>query len=342
MKISILGCGNGGMALAAYYTQLGHEIHLWSDASYASKLQGLTNGTGIAVQGYINGSINVKKATVNLQEAISGTDIIILCLPRPAHGKVLNECVHHITEQQIIIILPGNFSTWELDHYLLENNITKKLKIIESNTFPFACRSYKPGEVEIHAVKSKLGLASKSITETQEIAEKIQSLLPMQLDLYPDTIILGLENTAGITHPLNMLFSATRIDNGDHDFYFYKDGISEKTALVHEKIDEERMTICELWGYKARKCVEIDNDLYSTHFVNMYQSIKESKTWNNKKKVPATLEHRYVTEDVPYLLGTWYLLGKMKGYTAETIKSTIHLFSIINETNYFDMIKYVK
>lgn len=340
-KIAILGCGNGGMALAAYYAYLDHQINLWSDPAHTTKLNGLKNGTGITANGYINKTVHVKKATVNLQEAVEGTEIVVICLPRQAHLEVFKKLLPYLDSKQIIIVLPGNFSIMELNQYMLENNIIKKLNIIEANTFPFACRSDLPGQVDINAAKTNIGLAGNTPSESRKIASKIKALIPAKINIYPDIILLGLENSAGITHPLNMLFSAARIDNGDNVFYFYRDGISKKTALVHEKLDEERMIICNLWGYKARKCVEIDNDLYSNHFESMYQSIIESKTWNKTKKAPPGLEHRYVTEDVPHLLVTWYLLGLKKGYIAKTMEDVIHLFSIMNETNYFDTIKYV-
>jgi opine dehydrogenase len=342
LKISVLGCGNGGMALAAYLLMQGHDVRIWSSQSYSTKLWGLIDGTGIVVTGAFEGLFHVRMATVDLTAATEDADVIIMCLPRPAHQAILKMLLHSKNrENQILFILPGKFSSIELQAYAKKAQIKLNMDILETNTFPYACRANLSGDVEILGVKKTMGIASNSREQTTRILNKIGNLFPTQLEIYEDTIQLGLESAGAIIHSVNTFFSAARIDNGDHNFFFYKDGISKKTSRVHSKIDEERMTICKLYGYKARSYVEIYNELYGENFQTMYDFITQSTVYNKQKLVPRSLEHRYVNEDVLYTLSSWYALGKKRGFIAKTMESIIYLFSLINEKDYFANAKYI-
>jgi opine dehydrogenase len=337
VKISILGAGPGGIGLAGHLAMQGYPVTLWSDKDHASKLRGLIDGTGISMSGAIEGFANIQKATLDIKEAVVGADVIFLAVPRTAHVSTVQLFIDLLKEHQILIICAAQFSYLEIKH-AFNRSINNTLVM---SSFPYACRADASGNVRFLGMKDIIGVASHSKAKTNELLEKTRSFLPQKkYIIYEDTIDLGLNIPEGIIHPINMFFSAARIDNGDSDFFFYKDGISKKTSHVHDMVDEERMTICKLYGYKQITFAEIVNKYYDTHFKSIYDFCKNSKVHNLEKVSPNSLEHRYVNE-VPYLLVPWWKLGKNKGFHAKTIESIIHLFSLINNTNYFEQVNFI-
>lgn len=344
LNISILGCGHGGMALAAYWSMQGHHITLWSDPAYNSNLKEIiSNNNRITLTGkFLSGESHLNHTTSDLAEAVLNAEIIVVCLPRNAHLNVLNAIARLISNEQLLVILPGKFSAFSFETMLKSAN--KSATVFETNTFPFACRSRGHARVEVLGIKKHMALApSRALSdESHERYYAIFSrLFPMKLVGYPNGIALGLDAVGGIIHPINTLFNAARIDNQDNVFNFYAEGISKKTVNVHEMVDKERITIANLYGYKAKPTYEIMNDFYDTTFRDLYEFFVHSQVHNKESLTPSGLQHRYVTEDVAYTLVSWHALGLHKNFKAKTIESIIHLFSIINNKNYFECAKEV-
>lgn len=334
-KISILGSGHGGIALAAHFSLIKHQVLLWSHKDHATKINGLIDGTGIEVTGCFEGFTHVYKATQDLCEAIDFAEYIFICLPANTHEKIFEEALPYFKSKQKIIIMPGNYSSLFLGDLIKKNQIKKEISVFETNNFPYACRADNFGHVEVLGIKNVLGIAALELQDTENYINEISQLLPNKLKKYQNVLHLGFEFTAGITHPVNALFNSARIDNQDLDFYFYKDGISQKTCKIIEKIDEERIEISKMYGFRSQNYLEIMREFYNFDFKNIYQFFKKSTTHNKERLVPTSLEHRYITQDIPFVLVPWYSLGKKKNFTAKTMENVINLFSIMNSENYF-------
>ena len=61
-KITILGCGNGGQALAGHLSLMGHRVHLYAHPDHPGALPAIQAQQGIQLVGALNGFANIALA----------------------------------------------------------------------------------------------------------------------------------------------------------------------------------------------------------------------------------------------------------------------------------------
>ena len=116
--------------------------------------------------------------------------------------------------------------------------------------------------------------------------------------------------------------------------------MSASVCSVMEKMDEERLAVGKAWGYNLVTEFEdalANYDLDSTQYRNLHEIFSLHPVYSKMgADSPQSVTHRYITEDVPYLLVPLSEMGKMVKVPTPTIDAIIHLAGIINQTNYMD------
>jgi opine dehydrogenase len=171
---------------------------------------------------------------------------------------------------------------------------------------------------------------------TSELCGALTALYP---DLVPAENVLetGLSNINAIMHPAGMIANAGRIEAGARDYYFYRD-ITPAVARVIEGVDRERLRIVERLGLEPRPFVEL---FYRAGLTSdsarasgsVYDAMRESEP-NRTIKAPATLDHRYMHEDVGYGLVPMAELADRLGIATPVIDGLIALASAMNGVDY--------
>ena len=336
-KVVILGCGHGGMALAAELTLKGAQVALWSHPNHASKLNKIISQNEIIYQcQHKTHTITLDLMTTDLHEALQFGNIIYNCTPMTAHRYLFKQLYLSLEKTRaikIFINLSGVFSSIEQFLSAHDISIFNRLKIFDTSTFPFACRAGERNDVMLLGKKSELTVAplfSKDLFYLNMIPDHCK---PIKFSHIENTFKIGLMGTNATFHSATVLFNARLIDNAC-SFLFYKEGISKRTSLLHEALDYERITLAKTLGYTLKSCVEDDNKYYGTHFVNSYDFSTSSIVHKNVKS-PISLNHRFVTEDVAYGLVPLWALGRLYNIKLANIESVIQIFSTLMGMNYF-------
>jgi len=85
MKITVIGAGNGGLAIASYLALNGHKVNLYS--IFQEELEPIIKKGGIELEGVEEGFAILNKVTDNIELAIDGADLIMIVTPANAHAK---------------------------------------------------------------------------------------------------------------------------------------------------------------------------------------------------------------------------------------------------------------
>lgn len=335
-KVSIIGCGNGGMALAAKLKQRGYTLALWSDPAHAKKFNIIRKSGAItSISDGIKSTTKVDFITDDLASVISFGDVIYNCTPMQAHAAIFNKiaaCMHLIKERKLLVNLSGVFSG--VEQYLKADHhaIFQRLKIYDTSSFPYVCRVDEQNHVLISGRKSELAIAPLYAADRQYTQLIAEQLAPVKLRLIENVFKLGLMGTNAVFHPATVLVNARLIDKGS-SFLFYKEGISQKTAELHEALDSERVLLAKKMGYTVRSCVDDDNAYYGASFKNLHDFSRYSHV-HSKIKAPESLDHRFVTEDIAYGLVPLSALAKLYQVPLNNIDSVITLFSTLMGADY--------
>ena len=333
-SIAILGAGNGGCALAADLSMRGYEIRLYADPKHRKKLDAVQSAGGITLEGALKGFSSIQCLTTKLEEAVSGAKHVLISLPSCAQEKIFKEYLDFLEPGQVVVSMNGNMSVFCFVEIMRKKKI-HNIFLAEANALPYACRVERDAQVNILAIKKSVSIGSLPATPPPSIKEKLETIFPCKLEWCEDILEVGLQANNGVIHPPAAILNTGWMETRKGNFYFYKDGISQAVAKVIEKIDSERREIALRYGFDLRSLLEEFEVFYEDKFESIADFAANTRLHNLIKEAPATVEHRYITEDVPYVLVPWYLLGKLVGYEATTIKSLITLSSVLNETEPF-------
>lgn len=331
--VTIIGAGHSGCALTADLKSRGYSVCLYAHPQHSGRLQEIAARGELNSKGVINGRFCPDLATTDISVALSASQNIILALPSYAQEAMFALMAPHIVNAHRIINLNGNFSSFILDRCL----DGRKPIIFETNSAPHASRASKNGDVEIVGVKKFIPIASLYKNLSDEVKCEIEGLLPCQVEWHKDIIAVSLQAYNGVLHPAPMVLNTGRVEETSQSFRFYAQGISHSVGKIVEQIDRERLEIAARYGHtELRTTLAALCGIYNEKGLHTIAEFAQQASVYQEIFAPEDMRSRYISEDVPYVLVPWYLLGQRAGYEARTMRSIIDLASAMHGTDYLE------
>lgn len=332
-KVSVLGAGNGGQALSAHLAINGCEVNLFEHPDFKKNIEEISKKGSIELSGKLQGFGKISHVTTDIKEAIEGTSIIMIVAPSFAQKAFIELALPYLVNSQIIVLIPGNFGSFEIKKILKNNG--KDLTIAETNSLPYACRKVEEGKVNIWGVKSYISIASLPAADIKNVIKILSDFFPIHLNPAKNSLEISFSNPNMIVHCPTMILNTGRIESTKGDFMFYCEGMTESVCKVMEKMDNERIKIGEKLDLNLISTFEWLKQTYHLEGKDLYEIISTSPVYGGHgPDAPGTLSHRYITEDIPYLLVPVVSFGKLLGIQAPIIECIIRLASAINGVDY--------
>ena len=337
MKVAILGAGHGGLSASADLTLRGHEVRLTTRSPQT--LAPVMKRGGIELEGAAgNGFAEVALVTSDLREAVEGADLVMLVVPVTAHAYYAKELASILGDGQPVLLNPGH--TCGGLHFVAElqrAGYDGEPRTCEVSTLTYGCRAKGPAHVNVLTVVPRLPFASFPGKHGAALCKQVQELFPA-IKLAKNVLETAFLNINAIEHPPMTLLNAGWIEYTDGNFYIYYEGTSQAVGRVIDAVDRERRALADALALPTKSFVEMFHEAgYTTaHAVEVgtaYQALQESAP-NRWVKSPASLDHRYVHEDVGYGLVPWAELGDLVGVPTPTIDHLIGLASVMNDRDY--------
>jgi len=332
-KVSVLGAGNGGQALSAHLAINGCEVNLFEHPDFKKNIEEISKKGSIELSGKLQGFGKISHVTTDIKKAIEGTSIIMIVAPSFAQKAFIELALPYLVNSQIIVLIPGNFGSFEIKKILKNNG--KDLTIAETNSLPYACRKIEEGKVNIWGVKSYISIASLPAADIKNVVKILSDFFPIPLNPVKNSLEISFSNPNMIVHCPTMILNTGRIESTKGDFMFYCEGMTKSVCKIMEKMDEERMKIGEKLDLNLISTFEWLKQTYHLEGKNLYEVISTSPVYGGHgPDAPGTLSHRYITEDIPHLLVPVASFGKLLGIQAPIIECIIRLASAINGVDY--------
>lgn len=320
--IAILGAGHGGQALAADLALQGWPVHLYNRSP--ERLQPLLKAGGIRLEGAAGrGWARLARVTHDLEEAVTGTSLILVVTPATAHIELARQLAPLLRDGQTIVLCPGRtLGAWHvvdvLRQYGQEGNVT----VAECNTFLFASRTVGPARSMVHAVKARVGVAALPYERTGMVVQQLRQLYPCFLPA-ADLLETGLDNIGMLFHPAPVLANLARVEAGQ-PFEHYTEGISPAVARLIEALDKERLAVARRLGVKLRPARLWLAETYGAAGSSLYEALQKQQGYRGIP-APRSLATRYLWEDIPCGLVPLASLGRHYGVETPVANSLVHL-----------------
>jgi opine dehydrogenase len=335
IQYTVVGAGNGGKAMAAHLALMGFRVALFNRT--AAHIAAIKARGGIDLESYEgapHGFGALELVTADVQQAVQFADVIMVVVPSSAHADVARTLAPHLRDGQIIVLHPGRTcGAIEVGKMLCDASCAADVTVAEAATFIYASRSDGPAQARIFRIKEAVPLAALPATRTAKVLEIIRQAYPQFID-GQNVLVTGLDNMGAVFHPALTLLNAGRIESTGGDFQFYIDGVTPSVARLLEVVDRERVTVASALGIRAQTAMEWLKMAYDATGLDLYEAIHNQPGYYGIK-APATLNHRYLFEDIPMSLVPIAALGQRYGVSTGGIDSIIKLACIIHRTDYW-------
>lgn len=339
LKFAVLGSGNSGHAFAGDISLKGFPVNMADLPQFKANIDGIQKKGGIQISGSASkGFARLNLVTTDLEKAIRGVDIIMIATPANAHEPFSRALAPFFEDGQFIMFV-SNFGALRFKNWMKELGVKTEVTPVETQTLIYATRFRDPGSVEVFAVKSQLPAAALPASRTDEFIEKMSRVFP-EMVAGENVLLTSLNNLNPVVHPAMTLLNTGRIESTlGKGWNMYGDGATESVAKVMLSVDGERMALLDLLGVAKTPIKDSFTTFYRNYAVKgetLSQLLRTSPIHANPTMAaPATVNDRYVTEDVPFGLMPWSSMGHMWSVPTPTIDAIIQIGSIIEDVDYF-------
>lgn len=342
-KVAVFGAGNAGLTAAYHFTQQGCQVALYGSEGFDEQIHAISANGGIMSLAQYHGiSLDypgfefIDCLTTDIKQAIAFSDILILPVPSFAQVPLFKEMLPHLTDNQTIVLMPGNYGSLALNQLKKDLGYqTLKLNFVDAISIPWATRITGNAEIAILGMKSFLPIAAFPASKTDEIIALLQPIFPLKLTALANVIAVGLENINFGGHPLMTTLNIGLLENFPGKFNYYTDCCSPATAKACAQMDKERLAVGHAMGLTLKPELQAMNELYSMDAKSVYELNKTSETHSSVNSAPDSSKNRYITEDAPYLLVPCVEFAKLLNIETPIATSILHLTNAFNETDYF-------
>lgn len=334
MKISVLGAGAGGTAVAFDCASHDHEVRLFDFPEFSGNIEAIGTRKRIDAEGGIAGSSSVAYAGHDMERALEDAELIYVVGPAYSTHPFGEAVAGLLRPGQTVIVSPGSCGGAlvfkRAAGLALEDD---SVRVAETSTLPYAVRLTGPGRIHVF-LKLRAGNLLAALPR-----EHTKTILRLVADVYPgmeaaqSVLQTSLQNANPIIHPAVTLTNAARIEGTGGDFLFYEEGISDSTGRLIEALDRERIAI----GGKLGMVVLPDPAM------GMRQGyMREDNYGSAYREAPGflgiaaqpQLDHRYLNEDVGYGLVFMSRLARQVGVATPTMDAMIQLASVLMNRDY--------
>ena len=334
MKITVLGAGAGGTAVAFDCASHGHDVRLFDFAQFPDNIATIASEGGIKAEGDIAGFGDIAYSGHDIDEALQDAELVYVVGPAYSTEPFGEAVAGKLLQGQTVIVTPGSCGGALAFKRAAGLDVDDdSIRVAETSTLHYAVRLTEPGKIRVF-LKLKAGnlLAALPNTHTREILQLIADVYPT-MEPADSVLQTSLQNANPIIHPAVTLSNAARIEMTGGDFLFYEDGVSDSVGRLIEALDKERIAIGEKLGIT----------ILSDPEMGMRQGyMLENNYGSGYRKAPGflgigaqpQLDHRYLHEDVGYGLVFMSSLGRQVSVATPGMDAVIAVASIVMARDY--------
>jgi opine dehydrogenase len=331
-SLTVLGGGNTAFAVAANLTLRGYAVTICEHPDFAWTLKPIQGDQTIRLTGVAKtGTTRIYHLTTDPEAGLQN-DLLLLIVPAYAHKPFAELCAPHLRDGHIVVITPGTLGALEFARIVRDSGNTRAIVVAETDTAPYVCRKMTPDSAHVWGVVRGLGLGVFPATQTDRVAGALHDVFtqdgrsgsPSAIAPYPNVLACGLSAMNPVVHPPGVLMNAGRIEYAKGDFYFYEEGVTPTVAEVIYATDRERRAIGNRLGLDL---TPVDEAFHAAGFGpkgDLWATINGS--WMlTQLRAPGAINTRWLTEDIPYGLAAWSLLGEQFGVETPTMRALVTL-----------------
>jgi opine dehydrogenase len=334
-KVAVIGAGIGGLYLVAELGLAGFQLRL-HDID-ASRLAEIRARGGVDVEGEKGGFAAVERVTSDLGDAVESADVVIVVTGGNAQATVARSLAPLLRNGQLILLIQGNTGgSLIVRRALNDADCQANVDVAEMDNYPYSCWRLSPTRIRPIVHKRWLQIAAFPGNRVGAVHHRLSPLFP-QAVAAPNILCTGFTNANAMLHAANCVANAGRIESGE-SYRFYADGVTPAVARLYEAISAERVAVAAALGAAVPTLADWFERVYGVREANLVEPCQRL-TYNSDGPYQATgtpksLDHNFITEDVPTGLMPMSALGAAAGVGTPAIDALVTLAQSMTGTDF--------
>lgn len=334
MRFTIVGCGNSGLIHAAKLYERGYEVALLKTSSSNGRFFDLIREEGgykvldDTIQG--NGRsffVRPSLITRDVREAVRFADVIMVMTTTLQHEFVAELIAPYVRDGQIIALVPGYMGS-----LLFKKYIKRDIIYSEWETTAYNGRIVNQEYVRISFYNPRNAISVLPVSCTRDVLDIFSACFDNTKYTRKHILESAFHNPNMIVHPIGILFSASRIEYSNGEFWMYREAFTPSVVNVIKAFDVEKNMVLQAFGCEPLNYFEAakwrnEEDL-SIDAMAVFRSFADSSN-----KGPSVVDHRYLNEDVPMGLGLYISIAKIVGVDSSVQEGITALASALLNKN---------
>src|SRR5215207_168167 len=151
MNVTVIGSGNGGMAVGFDWAQQGHRVAVYSEAAHAHhNIESVRAKGGITSQGRLEGFAPVAYSGTDIAVAMEGAETVLVVGPAFATEDFGRDLAPHLRTGMTVVICPGSCGGALAFKRAAGLKVHDDSIVVgETSTLPYAARADGEGNVHV-------------------------------------------------------------------------------------------------------------------------------------------------------------------------------------------------
>ena len=329
-RVGVVGSGNSAHALSAWLSSQGHTVNMY--ARNIEKLDHVRKAGAIVSTGKLEGTFPVASVTNSPKELCGASQVIFVATLATAYSDVARQLAPWMTSDHFVVLFSGKLcGSLEMTNAFLK--LGKQVPVLETDAI-FACRLQENGSIWIRGQKQWTLYSGIDQTSTAEYGAVIRSFFPY-LEPAKNLIQRGLTDFGAFAHPVITVANLSKIDRGEA-FLFYYEGMSERTVALLESVEIEFRAVAKAYGVELIPMKDLLNRYYGCDTTSLFSAMTSVPNYRDSA-APASLNHRYLNEDVHCTLIPFQELARKARVSVPTVDAVIQFTSLISKSNGADL-----
>jgi opine dehydrogenase len=329
-KVAILGGGHGAHAMAADLISRGFSVNLFEMPEFRTNIEQLFSSRVIEASGEIAGRFELNLVTDDIDQAIAGVTYILIVTPAFAHQGYARLLKGKLAADQVVVLYPGAFAALLFKEIFAGADCPV---LAEVNNLPYDARVTAPGKVSIFGL-NRINIAFMPAAKGPQLIEEMRGIHPFER-VYDDVLEAGLSIVNPAVHSGPCLTSISAIENWPkRSFFLYEHGVTPGSMKINRAIDLERKAVGAKLGYRLTPTEDFSGIREGYSWQELYTAIHGNISLTPISG-PHDVDNRYFTEDCPYGLVPWSILGKLVEVATPTIDSVVNIYNLVHDRDWW-------
>jgi opine dehydrogenase len=282
-------------------------------------------------------SEGLHQCTVSVQAADSAaqlcrdSDLLLIAVPATGHRRVMDALMPWLRDGQVVMV-SSMASLSAL--YLFENALraNRQLTVISFNTTVLTARRDSPGHVRIMTRRGSVGVSALPQGRTSEAVALCTTLFGGGFSAQENALSSSLSNVNPGTHVPLALFNWTRIERAEAwpQYRYLTPGV----ARVIQRLDAERRALAHAFGLEVGGVETHFARSFGTTSARLEDIADELHAKRGGPPGPASLDTRFLSEDLPYGLVFLEALGRLAGVPMPATRMMVESASLVAGHDY--------